>query len=86
MLEARSSVLIAAILVALCFVRPDAQRVADTPRVILELRISQWVELVNQHDFGGIGIWALGYDGHEPELWQAVEDAFVPASGTVAIR
>jgi spore germination protein YaaH len=46
----------------------------------------QKFELVNQNDFGGIGIWALGYDGQEPELWQAVEDAFVPASGTVAVR
>lgn len=46
----------------------------------------QKFELVNQNDFGGVGIWALGYDGQEPELWQAVEDAFVPASGTVATR
>ena len=43
-------------------------------------------ELVNQEDFGGIGIWALGYEGDGPELWDAIEDAFVPASGTVAIR
>ncbi len=43
-------------------------------------------DYVNQQDLGGIGIWALGYDGSEPELWQAIEDAFVPASGTAAIR
>jgi spore germination protein YaaH len=44
-------------------------------------------ELVNQNDFGGIGIWALGYDGQEPELWNAVEDAFAdPATATVRVR
>jgi spore germination protein YaaH len=43
-------------------------------------------QLVNLHEFGGIGIWALGYDGQETELWEAIEEAFVPASGTVAVR
>ena len=33
--------------------------------------------LVNQYNLRGSGIWALGYDGTRPELWQAIEDAFV---------
>jgi len=33
--------------------------------------------LVNQYNLRGAGIWALGYDGTRPELWQAIEDHFV---------
>jgi spore germination protein YaaH/flagellar hook assembly protein FlgD len=33
--------------------------------------------IVNQYNLRGAGIWALGYDGTRPELWQAIEDAFV---------
>ena len=33
--------------------------------------------VVNQYNLRGAGIWALGYDGTRPELWQAIEDAFV---------
>jgi spore germination protein YaaH/flagellar hook assembly protein FlgD len=33
--------------------------------------------LVNQYNLRGSGMWALGYDGTRPELWQAIEDAFV---------
>lgn len=33
--------------------------------------------LVNAYDLRGSGIWALGYDGTRPELWQEIQDAFV---------
>lgn len=33
-------------------------------------------EVVNQRNIAGIGIWALGYDGSYPELWQAISDHF----------
>jgi spore germination protein YaaH/flagellar hook assembly protein FlgD len=33
--------------------------------------------VVNQYNLRGAGIWALGYDGTRPELWQAIEDSFV---------
>jgi spore germination protein YaaH/flagellar hook assembly protein FlgD len=36
--------------------------------------------VVNQYNLRGAGIWALGYDGARPELWQAIEDAFVTDS------
>jgi hypothetical protein len=30
----------------------------------------------NEQGLGGIGIWALGYDGSRPELWDEIEAAF----------
>ena len=33
--------------------------------------------VINQYDLRGAGIWALGYDGTRPELWQAIQDHFV---------
>jgi hypothetical protein len=30
----------------------------------------------NEQGLGGIGIWALGYDGSRPELWEEIEAAF----------
>lgn len=30
----------------------------------------------NEHDFLGAGMWALGYDGARPELWNALREAF----------
>ncbi len=36
-------------------------------------------DLVSAQSFGGIGIWALGYEGSNAELWTAIESAFVPA-------
>jgi spore germination protein YaaH len=47
---------------------------------------AQKLELINREDLGGLGIWALGYEGQRPELWDAIEAAFVPATGTVAVR
>ena len=35
-------------------------------------------DLVNQNNLGGIAIWALGYDGHHPQLWQLLEQKFLP--------
>ncbi len=34
-------------------------------------------DLVNGYGLRGIGIWALGYDGTRPELYQAIEDKFI---------
>lgn len=34
-------------------------------------------DLVNGHGLRGIGIWALGYDGTRPELYQAIKDKFI---------
>ena len=33
-------------------------------------------DLVRSSDFQGVGIWALGYDGSKPELWDQLEDSF----------
>ncbi len=34
-------------------------------------------DLVNRSNLRGTGMWALGYDGNAPELWQALQDKFV---------
>ena len=34
-------------------------------------------DLVNTYGLRGAGIWALGYDGGHPELYQAITDAFL---------
>lgn len=34
-------------------------------------------DLVNQYDIRGVGIWALGYDGERPELYQLIKDKFI---------
>ena len=34
-------------------------------------------DLINQYDIRGAGIWALGYDGSRPELYQALKDKFI---------
>jgi spore germination protein YaaH len=34
--------------------------------------------LVNARDLGGIGIWALSYDGGRPEIWNGIKSAFTP--------
>ena len=34
-------------------------------------------DLVNRYDLRGAGIWALGYDGTRPELYQALKDKFI---------
>jgi spore germination protein YaaH/flagellar hook assembly protein FlgD len=34
-------------------------------------------DLVNRYGLRGAGIWALGYDGTRPELWQAIQLKFV---------
>lgn len=38
-------------------------------------------DLVNRANLRGTGMWALGYDGNAPELWQAIQDKFVSWSG-----
>ena len=40
------------------------------------LSLSLKYELAIDEDLLGIGIWALGYDGTEPELWGALADHF----------
>jgi spore germination protein YaaH/flagellar hook assembly protein FlgD len=42
-------------------------------------------DLVNRYDLRGAGIWALGYDGTRPELYQAIEDRFITDSVPPAI-
>ncbi|MBF8297077.1 MAG: hypothetical protein HW389_3622 [Bacteroidetes bacterium] len=34
--------------------------------------------LVNARNLGGIGIWALSYDGGRPEIWSGIKSAFTP--------
>ena len=44
------------------------------------LSLSLKYDLVNQYDLQGIGIWALGYDGENTELWNAIDDKFTSTS------
>ena len=44
------------------------------------LSLSLKYDLVNQHDLQGIGIWALGYDGDNTELWNAINEKFTSTS------
>ncbi|MBS1914224.1 MAG: T9SS type A sorting domain-containing protein [Bacteroidetes bacterium] len=44
-------------------------------------------DMVKMKRLAGIGIWALGYDGQNPELWDAIRDVFTdcassPCAGT----
>jgi spore germination protein YaaH len=34
-------------------------------------------DLVNRYGLRGAGIWALGYDGTQPELWGAIQNKFI---------
>jgi len=34
-------------------------------------------DLINENDLGGVGIWALGYDGGYTELWDALYESFI---------
>ena len=34
-------------------------------------------DLINKYNLRGAGIWALGYDGTRPELWDAIEEKFI---------
>ena len=34
-------------------------------------------DLVNGYGLRGVGIWALGYDGSRPELWEAIRAKFI---------
>jgi len=45
------------------------------------LSLSLKYDLVNQFDLQGVGIWALGYDGDQSELWGALEDKFTSNVG-----
>ncbi len=45
------------------------------------LSLSLKYDLVNQYNLKGIGIWALGYDGENTELWNAINDKFTSSSG-----
>jgi spore germination protein YaaH len=33
-------------------------------------------DLINEYNLGGVGIWALGYDGGYTELWNLLQDYF----------
>ncbi len=41
-----------------------------------ERSLSLKYDLVNQSNLGGIAIWALGYDGNWPQLWQLLQRKF----------
>ncbi|MCC6809544.1 MAG: hypothetical protein IT381_19095 [Deltaproteobacteria bacterium] len=41
------------------------------------------LEYMVQRDVGGMGIWALGYDGSEPEMWEKIEARFTDAPAPV---
>lgn len=43
----------------------------DNPR-----SLSYKLDLVEQLNFGGVAIWALGYEGEQSELWQVIEAKF----------
>lgn len=43
----------------------------DNPR-----SLSYKLDLVQQLNFGGVAIWALGYEGDQSELWQVIESKF----------
>lgn len=34
-------------------------------------------DLVTKHDLGGVGMWALNYDGTRPELWDEIDRRYV---------
>ena len=34
-------------------------------------------DLINSYNIRGVGIWALGYDGSRPELYQVLKDKFI---------
>jgi spore germination protein YaaH len=34
-------------------------------------------QLARQHNIQGVGMWALGYDGARPELWDLLHDTFI---------
>ncbi len=36
------------------------------------------------YDLGGIGIWALGYDGDRPEFWEVLKDNFFKSTAIIS--
>jgi spore germination protein YaaH len=42
------------------------------------LSLSMKYNLVNSKNLGGIGIWALSYEGGSAEIWRNIKDAFSP--------
>lgn len=43
--------------------------------------LGQKYDLVNRMNIRGTGMWALGYDGNAPELWNVLQEKFVSWSG-----
>jgi len=41
------------------------------------------VAYIDEMDLGGVGIWALGYEGSNPDLWNAIADVLVDEVGPV---
>jgi spore germination protein YaaH len=58
------------------YVSPDT---GSTRQVYFENEqsLTKKYELVKKQNLGGIGIWALGYDGDRPELWNLINKEFV---------
>lgn len=44
------------------------------------LSLSYKYDLVNDKEIAGIGIWAIGYEGDSPEMWQAITNKFHKSS------
>lgn len=40
-------------------------------------------DYINLKNIGGIGIWALGYDGSYPELWDMLTEKFTPLGNNI---
>ena len=40
------------------------------------LSLSYKYDLVNDKEIAGIGIWAIGYEGDNPEMWQSIANKF----------
>ena len=53
-------------------VNPYRQLYVDDARTL-----GKKYDLVNAYGLRGAGIWALGYDGTRPELWDAIEAKFI---------
>lgn len=46
-----------------------------------ELSISKKFDLAIENNLGGVGMWALNYDGDRPELWELINTKFGITAG-----
>ncbi|MFH0990034.1 MAG: glycosyl hydrolase family 18 protein [bacterium] len=50
------------------------------------LSLAMKYSLVNARSLGGIGIWALSYDGGRQEIWNGIKSSFTATTGTIESR